>query len=363
MIRTVKYELPYDKALVDTVSIGTDVFRFLSDTAFEYGTSSKYRLNRIGYHVARKLFPSFSSKLIQTVRDTVCEARKAVSARTGEKNPIVNPHPGRGLRYDKDCFTMKNGRISIATVEGRKKYMVVPAPGYEGRTCRTATLRIKKGRIFLHCQYETETPPVKYWTEHDVVGIDRGIKNIVACSDNTIVNSKHLRNVKGKYRYNIARLQSKGTRSAKRRLIAMYGRERRFVTDTNHCLSKQLTGSRYGVFVFEDLTHIRKNSAKGKMGKKTRKLIGGWSFRQLETFVEYKAEALGKLVVYVDPRYTSQTCSCCGHIDKKNRNGASFHCLKCGFSLNSDLNASRNIADLGISVLGRVVSQAPQCSP
>ena len=363
MIRTVKYELPYDKALVDTVSIGTDVFRFLSDTAFEYGTSSKYRLNRIGYHVARKLFPSFSSKLIQTVRDTVCEARKAVSARTGEKNPIVNPHPGRGLRYDKDCFTMKNGRISIATVEGRKKYNIVPAPGYEGLTCRSATLKVTKKQVFVNCHYELDTPPVGEWGPSDVLGIDLGIKNIAATSDNKLFNSKFLRYVKSKYQYLKAQLQSIGTRSAVRLLRKISGREKRFVTDVIHVITKHLAGSEFGVFALEDLTRIRKNAVKDKMGKKTRKLIGRWAFRLLRTLLEYKAEALGKLVVYVDPSYTSQTCSCCGHIEKKNRKGASFHCLKCGFSLNSDLNASRNIADLGISVLGRVASQAPQCSP
>jgi len=363
MKRTVRYELPYDKALVDTVKTGVDVFNFWSDTAFEHGTSSSYGLHRHGYDIARELFPSFKSALVLTVRDSVAEARKAARSRTGEKNPAVKAHPGRGLRYNSRCLTMKNEKVSIVTVEGRKRYHIAPAPGYEGLPCKAATLKIYKGRAFLHCQYEIESPPVKEWKESDVLGVDRGIKNIVACSDNTIINSKHLRNVKGKYQHVKAELQSKGTRSAKRRFNAVSGREQRFVRDVNHCISKQLIGSKFGVFALEDLTHIRKTSVKGKMGKNTRKLIGGWSFSQLETFMEYKAEALSKRVIYVNPKHTSQKCSCCGHTEKANRKGSSFRCVKCGLSLNADLNASRNIADLGISVLGRADSQMPVCSP
>ena len=240
MIRTVRYELPYDKALVDTVKVGTDVFNFWSDAAFEHETSSSYELHPYGYHVARKLFPSFKSALVLTVRDSVTEARKSVCKRTGEKNPVIKAHPNRGLRYNSRCFTMKNETVSVSTVEGRKRYRIAPIPGYEDWSCESATLKISKGRVFLHCQYEIEPPPVKEWKESDVLGVDRGIKNIVACSDNTIINSKHLRNVKGKYQHVKAELQSKGTRSARRRFNTVSGKERRFVRDVNHCISKQL---------------------------------------------------------------------------------------------------------------------------
>jgi len=60
--------------------------------------------------------------------------------------------------------------------------------------------------------------------------------------------------------------------------------------------------------------------------------------------IEYKAQAKGIRVVYVDARYTSQKCSRCGYISRSNRIDQShFVCKHCGFSLNADLNASRNI--------------------
>jgi len=362
MIRTVKYELPYDKVLIDTVNIGTEVFRFWSDTAFKHGTSNVNNLHHYGYYALRKVFPSFPSALCLTVRDTVIESRRSAKTNKGEKNPVVNTHPSRGLRYNARCFNMKNGRISISTVDGRKKYDVTPAPGYEEWNIISATLKITEGRCFIHVQYEKESPPAQEWKETDVLGIDRGVKNIIATSDNEIINSKHLRSVKGKYQHMKAELQSKGTRSAMRRFTKISGKERRFVRDVNHCISKQLAESGYGVFALEELTNIRKNAVKGKMWKPARKMIGGWAFRQLAEFLEYKAEERGKVVVYVNPKNTSQRCSYCGHTEKDNRKGSSFACKECGFSLNADLNASRNIAGLGISVFGRVVSQGSQCS-
>ncbi|MDD3710332.1 MAG: transposase [Methanothrix sp.] len=83
----------------------------------------------------------------------------------------------------------------------------------------------------------------------------------------------------------------------------------------------------------------------------------------MEQFIRYKAEALRKHTLLVDARYTSQKCSECGHIYKGNRNGSSFRCRKCGFELHADLNASRNIAQAGISCLSRLPCQPAQCSP
>jgi len=72
-------------------------------------------------------------------------------------------------------------------------------------------------------------------------------------------------------------------------------------------------------------------------------MYNSWAFRQLQNFIEYKALEQGIAVVYVDPHYTSQTCSRCGHINKNNRNGLKFACKTCGYELNADLNAARNI--------------------
>jgi IS605 OrfB family transposase len=113
----------------------------------------------------------------------------------------------------------------------------------------------------------------------------------------------------------------------------------------------------YDIIVMEKLNIKRKK----EQGKRFNSILNGWSYFQLETFVEYKAKLSGKRVEYVDARYSSQKCSCCGHIDRSNRYQTSFKCKACGFQLHADLNASRNIennfkATFGISWSGRVQS-------
>lgn len=62
----------------------------------------------------------------------------------------------------------------------------------------------------------------------------------------------------------------------------------------------------------------------------------------LQSFIEYKANIKGIEVARVKPSYTSQLCSDCGKLGSRNR--GLFSCGHCGFSLNADLNASRNLA-------------------
>jgi transposase len=98
---------------------------------------------------------------------------------------------------------------------------------------------------------------------------------------------------------------------------------------------------------------------KGKTGKKTRRLIGSWSAKQLLSFIEYKAEMLGKPVILVNSHYTSQACNRCGDIRRTNRKGSLFKCCVCGYSLHADLNASRNIACLAKGRMSRLSVNQP----
>jgi len=93
--------------------------------------------------------------------------------------------------------------------------------------------------------------------------------------------------------------------------------------------------------VLEDLKGIRKKNR----GKKENKRIGSWPFHQFNFFLTYKAEKLGRQIVFVDPRYTSQKCSCCKSTNKKSRKKAKYYCVDCHFQLHADWNAAINIRD------------------
>jgi putative transposase len=79
--------------------------------------------------------------------------------------------------------------------------------------------------------------------------------------------------------------------------------------------------------------------------------IAQQSWGMFFTMLEYKAIRKGGGVIKIDPKYTSQKCSECGHISKENRQTQSkFTCLKCGFSINADINASINIVRAGYAL-------------
>jgi IS605 OrfB family transposase len=256
------------------------------------------------------------------------------------------------MRYNQRVIRacLESGYATMATVSGRvKASFKVPEHyrQYLGWAVRSSTISRRDGVVYLHASVEAADPAVLPDTK--VLGIDRGLVNIAVCSDNKFYNSGVVKNCRGRYARLRAELQSKGTRSTRRKLKRMSGRERRFVTDVNHCISKRIVETEYTVFALEDLKSIRVQRRRGaEMNRK----LNNWSFYQLEQFLRYKAEALGKHVILVDSRYTSQKCSRCGHTYKGNRSGADFLCRNCGLHVHSDLNASRNIAHAGIAGVG-----------
>jgi transposase len=90
------------------------------------------------------------------------------------------------------------------------------------------------------------------------------------------------------------------------------------------------------------------NQARAKAGLNRGILASAWAVLAART--EQKAEASGAAVLYADPRFTSQQCHVCGHIEKGNRDSqAVFRCLACGHEDHADANAARNILARGLA--------------
>jgi len=86
-----------------------------------------------------------------------------------------------------------------------------------------------------------------------VLGIDRRIVNIAVCSDNRFFNCKKIKNRRARYAHRRKELQSKGTKSAKRKIKRLAGREIRVATDVSLCMSEKIVNSEYTVFALNDL--------------------------------------------------------------------------------------------------------------
>lgn len=98
----------------------------------------------------------------------------------------------------------------------------------------------------------------------------------------------------------------------------------------------------FGTIQMEDLSGIKSDTGFPKF-------LRHWTYYDLQNKIEAKAKEQGIAVVKVDPKYTSQRCSKCGHIDKENRRDQEhFCCVKCGFKANADFNASQNLSIKGI---------------
>jgi IS605 OrfB family transposase len=180
----------------------------------------------------------------------------------------------------------------------------------------------------------------------EVVGVDLGLAQPAVTSNNHFLGKRGWKDVDGRLYYLKRQLQRKGTRSAKRHVRKLRRKQARFRRDCDHVLSKQIVQSAQpgATIVLENLTDLRKRSKIRKQTKTSRR-VHSWSFAQVKRFVEYKAEGRGCTVAGVDPRHTSQTCSCCGHVARNNRRSRGrFVCRRCGFELHADLNAARTIA-------------------
>lgn len=135
---------------------------------------------------------------------------------------------------------------------------------------------------------------------------------------------------------------TKGGRGRKQKLKAINQfkeKERNYAKTYNHNLSRAIVDfAKQHKCEQINLENLQGNTF-------DEKILGSWSYYELQTMIEYKASRLGIKVKKVSPAYTSQTCSKCGHIDKDNRpNQNKFKCTKCEFELNADHNASINIA-------------------
>jgi putative transposase len=201
------------------------------------------------------------------------------------------------------------------------------------------------------------------------VGIDLGITNVVATSDGELIVGEHFGgDTKNRLKLEQQRLSSKQRGSRRRRgQVEVVARLHRKVANQRknaaHQLSRRLVNE-YDVIVLEDLAitnMVRKPRAKpdpnragvflpnGAAAKaRLNRSIHDAGWGNLASLLSYKAESAGRVVVTVDPRYTSQRCAECGHIEAANRvTQAVFRCCSCGHGDHADVNAARNILGAG----------------
>jgi len=259
------------------------------------------------------------------------------------------------LNYGRD-YSFVKGKVSVITLQGRIK---VEYQGYHKHldlvlsgkaTYGAAKIWYNKSTktYYLLVSIEVEVPELNSTDIKRVMGVDVGRRYLAVVTDTKnqtqFFSGKSTVHKAGHYQRVRKRLQQKGTRSAKRRLKAIAGRERRFTADVNHCLAKQIVTPNT-LIGLESLTNIRERTKPKNQGKKASKKQrkanrnqAKWAFAELHSFIDYKAIMSGSIAVKVDADYTSRSCPKCGHTHEDNRPGKGlvFHCMSCGFTLHAD---------------------------
>lgn len=359
--------------LLDSMNAFRDASNYVSVYVFENNFPlNQFAVNKAIYRQLREMY-KLKSMMAQSCIRAVLARYKSVRSQLKKQKvldrdkyvskdldflwkPILFKRPQLDLVRERDYSFKKNNIISLNTIYGRID-AEISYKGFEDTlenwTFGTAKVIRVYDKWYLYISATREIEEVADESITQVVGIDRGLRQIMTTYDRegntTFYSGKAISRKRKHYSKLRQSLQSKNTRSAKRRLRSIGKRENRWMNDINHCLSKTLV-SKYGantLFVLEDLTNITFNTV-SKRKKEDRYEHHSWSFYDLEQKISYKATQQGSKVISVNPRYTSQRCPKCGMIDKSQRYRElhAYHCA-CGYKSNDDRVAAMNIAQLG----------------
>lgn len=348
MLCTVKIKLLTNKEqhdlLLDTMKHFNQACNYISQIAFNNKVYGKIRLQKMCYYDVREKF-NLSSQMTVRAIGKVSESYKQ------NKKTLHNFKEASAMVYDERILSFKDLEIaSILTLYGRIEVPMLIVAYHKGvidnnRIRGQADLILQNGTFFLLLSIDIPESPK--FTPRNIIGVDFGIKNLAVDSTGEVFSGNKLNAIRSRHRNLRQKLSKKRTKSAIKLLKKRSKKESRFVSDTNHCISKKIVEKAkdtQSAIALENLKGI-KGHAEKTVKKAQRVQHSSWGFYQLRKYIEYKSIINGVPIYIVDPKYTSTTCPICGYVDKKNRqNRDTFHCLQCDFVAPSDNVAAVNIA-------------------
>jgi putative transposase len=336
------------KALLETMHIFNEAANYVAAVAFAEHSANKFALQKLTYGELRTTYQLAAQLAIRCI-SKACEAYK--------RDKSIQPtfRPEGAIIYDPRVMSFKGlTTVSLLTLQGR---IVVPfrvGAYQESRLDQIkgqADLLYRKGIFYL--AVTLDVPPPTPDIAEATLGVDLGIVNLATDSEGETFSGEQVERVRKRQQALRERLQKRGTKSAKRHLKKLAGRERRFRKNTNHVISKRLVQKakqQHQALAIEELRHIRQRTER-TVRHSQRARHSSWAFGQLRHFLSYKAALAGVPLHVVDPAYTSRKCSECGHCEKANRQSqAVFCCQACGYSDHADRNAALNISRASVMV-------------
>ena len=227
---------------------------------------------------------------------------KAVETFKRDKRVCPIFRPEGAIVYDERLLGWKGpAHVSLLTLQGRQVVAMVYGEYQEGflkRLKGQVDLVFRDGTFSLYATIDVpeDTPiaPTRF------LGIDLGIANIAVDSDGNSYTGDPIEVVRQRSATHRQTYQATGTKSAKRRLKKLAGKQARFQRWVNHTIAKKLVTyakDTKAALVLEDLTHIRDRIT---VRARQRSKQHNWSFRQLRDFLVYKAQRAGIALIFVD---------------------------------------------------------------
>lgn len=178
-----------------------------------------------------------------------------------------------------------------------------------------------------------------------VAGVDLGIKNLATFSNGEMIEgAKPYKKLQKKLRrlqqaFSRAQKGSKNREKLKRKIARLHYRISCIRHDTLHKLTSKLVRN-FSVIVIEDL-----NVCGMLKNRKLAKAISDMGFHEFKRQLKYKAVISGVNVIIADRWFpSSKRCSECGEIHRElTLADRTFICPACGFKLDRDENAARNL--------------------
>ena len=312
---------------------------YLSERGWNSKILRQYDLHKLAYHETKEKFGLAADMVIRCIAKVADAYKLDKKTMRHFRKDSAQPYNHHVLRF------AKNDTVSIWTTAGRAKIPFVMGDYqrklFAFRKGEVDLMRIN-GKFYLAAVCDIDEPEsIKI---KDVLGVDMGIVNLATDSTGKNYSGKAIRRACMTFQHRRRNLQKKQTPAARRKLKKISGKQARFQKDVNHIVSKEIVANAKrteSAIALEDLGGIR---TRVTARRRQRARLSNWGFFQLRSFLSYKAKREGIPIILVDPRYTSQQCPQCGHIERANRRTRDdFKCIRCGHAGPADAIAARNI--------------------
>jgi len=252
-------------------------------------------------------------------------------------------YPQAGFKLDKKLKVTPFGEISI------KQHREI-----KGKIKTLTLKREPSGKWFAIFSVET-APRTQRISNGEQIGIDLGLRTFATLSNGDVIkNPRHLKQheeelAEAQRRLSKKKKGSNNRKKAKLKVARIHEKIANTRADFLHKISKRLVND-YSLIALEKLAS--KEMSQQNFGRSIND--AGWNM--FANMISYKAEEAGCRVVFVNPKDTTQECSNCHQIVKKDLSERIHDCPFCGLTIDRDINAARNI--LMRATVGHTGSQA-----